>query len=613
MGRSFSGGISPNKGVRVSALNAQIQAHLLQQASLSGVVKGELIHSASLNAYTSLTTAYFLSASLNSNVSTLLTGLVSYWKLGGNSTDELAANSGTDTAMTYGAQYGRLGSGALLNGTSSFVNLGSSSNLNFTGAMSFAAWVKVPNATNYYMILTRGPSGGATYEFRYELTSGSLSFIAGAVQVTSVAPPLNCWHHVCFTRSAANAVLIYIDGVQQGSGTAAGTSLPSTATFLGKRADGYFLSGNIDDAGIWNRPLTLAEVQELYANGAGNAYPFLGKQPGTWTYTGSMIVRRGTAALTMLNTGKVLIAGGFNPTATQSECELYDPALGTWAATGSRVNARYGSNDILLPSGKVLSAGGYNAAYFATCELYDPVATTWATTGAMSTARYQAAVILLANGKVLAVGGENPITAVTELYTPGSGTWANTTGNMAVARQYPGVVLLPSGKVLAAGGNNASSVTVNTCELYDPTASTWSSTGAMSATRVAGNAILLQNGKVLIAGGTSGGTPVLTCELYDPTAGTWSSAGSITVGRDAAKLVQLNSGKVLLIGGRVPGTGYLSSVEMYDPVANSWSVVSSMSNSRGPYGVVLLASGQVLVAGGIYSAEYAYTAELYTP
>src|SRR5437867_1116503 len=105
---------------------------------------------------------------------------------------------------------------------------------------------------------------------------------------------------------------------------------------------------------------------------------------------------------------------------------------GTWSATGSLATGRYGATATLLPSGKVLVAGGYNAGPLASAELYDPVAGTWSATGSMATPRYAATATRLTNGKVLVAGGystSGPV-ASAELYDPTAGTWS-ATGSLA--------------------------------------------------------------------------------------------------------------------------------------------------------------------------------------
>src|SRR6476659_3847506 len=63
---------------------------------------------------------------------------------------------------------------------------------------------------------------------------------------------------------------------------------------------------------------------------------------GTWTVTGNMGTARGDHTATLLRSGKVLVAGGFNDAdGTLSSAELYDARTATWTATGNMGSARY--------------------------------------------------------------------------------------------------------------------------------------------------------------------------------------------------------------------------------------------------------------------------------
>src|SRR5437899_77303 len=55
---------------------------------------------------------------------------------------------------------------------------------------------------------------------------------------------------------------------------------------------------------------------------------------GGFIYTGSLTVARTGHTATLLNDGRVLVAGGTGP-AYLSSAELYDPSTGTFSATGA--------------------------------------------------------------------------------------------------------------------------------------------------------------------------------------------------------------------------------------------------------------------------------------
>src|SRR5690348_3864445 len=59
-------------------------------------------------------------------------GLVSYWKLDGNSTDSIDSNTGTDTAISYSAGNGLIIQGAGFNGSTSKILIPSQTVTNCT-------------------------------------------------------------------------------------------------------------------------------------------------------------------------------------------------------------------------------------------------------------------------------------------------------------------------------------------------------------------------------------------------------------------------------------------------------------------------------------------------
>jgi len=323
-------------------------------------------------------------------------------------------------------------------------------------------------------------------------------------------------------------------------------------------------------------------------------------QEGTFVPTGSLNTGRSSHTATLLNNGKVLVAGGTDSSnAHLASAELYDPATETFTLTGSMNTPRIGHTATLLNDGMVLVAGGDSAGV--TAELYDPTTGTFTSTGSMNTGRYALfTATLLNNGKVLIAGGQNAgavQVASAELYDPATGTFT-TTGSMNTARWGHTATSLKNGKVLVSGGYSSGE---NTAELYDPATGIFTPTGSMNQGRLNAAATLLNNGMVLVAGG---GGP--TAELYNAATGTFTFTGSMSYSRSLFTATLLNNGMVLVAG--------VAPAELYDPATGTFTLLAgSLSTATESHTATLLNTGMVLVAGG-YDTAHSVTsasAELY--
>jgi N-acetylneuraminic acid mutarotase len=333
-----------------------------------------------------------------------------------------------------------------------------------------------------------------------------------------------------------------------------------------------------------------------------------------WSSAGFMTVARADHTSTLLPSGKVLVATGYNGGYLTS-AELYDPATNTWSSTGSMATSHDSSPAILLASGKVLIPGGYNnGSATAVAEVYDPATRSWSSAGSLAAPRFGHTATRLASGKVLVTGGFNgSFLASTELYDPATNSWSPA-ASMTSVRYLHAATLLPSGKVLVSGGYGAGFFA--TAEVYDPATNSWSPAASMATVRYLHASTLLSSGKVLVVGGQYNyfNSHLATAEVYNPATNSWSPAGSLAVETSGHIATLLPSGKVLVAGGADNADNLLASVQLYDPATNSWSSTAALTTARAWSSATVLPSGHVLVSGGIGTGGgYLSSAELYTP
>lgn len=323
---------------------------------------------------------------------------------------------------------------------------------------------------------------------------------------------------------------------------------------------------------IWNSSEysdTPLDTAELYDPGIG-----------TWQYASnysasSSSIGATTGEAVVLITGKVLWPGSQSDVA-----ELYDPMTNTWTKTGALNTPRIFYQAIVLQSGKVLVAGGYagsSGTATPTAEVYDPTTGQWTATGTMTFDALNSSLVLLQSGKVLAFNGHFSNTNYTgaELYDPDAGTWTRT-GTMHAGHNQGTATLLPSGQVLVAGGidtNATSSASTSSTELFDPATGAWTLTGSLAQARNAHSAVLLPSGKVLVIGGyiANTGITLSSVESYDPASGLWSQAEPLHTARDDFSTTVLPSGVVLVAGGELgvspePNFSTSASTELYNDV-----------------------------------------------
>mgnify|MGYP000977552573 FL=1 len=216
---------------------------------------------------------------------------------------------------------------------------------------------------------------------------------------------------------------------------------------------------------------------------------------------------RATHRATLLESGKVLITGGFSDDRKSlSSSEIYNPKAETFFWGGKMNIARASHSSTLLTDGRVLIAGGYNGEYLDSAEIYDPKTADFTLVGKMTMPRSEHIAVLLTNGKVLLAGGVGTgwtFLADAEIFDPATNTFTKTE-SMTVARESHTATLLKDGTVLITGGHRGRRAAIEiykSAEIYNPQTGNFSVAADLTVKRHKHDAVLLDDGRVLIVGG----------------------------------------------------------------------------------------------------------------
>ena len=316
----------------------------------------------------------------------------------------------------------------------------------------------------------------------------------------------------------------------------------------------------------------------------------------TWSSTGAMSLVRMRATLTLLNSGKVLAAGGIGESQQFIDtCEVFDPLSESWSSTGSFNTARRGHTAIVLNNGNVLVVGGENA--YSSCEIFDPIAGQWTATNSLNNGRSYHTCTRLSDGNVVVIGGDGA-QPTCEIFDSSSMNWTNA-GTLNTGRGYHKAIGLSGDRVLVIGGGPEAGPTLSSCEIYDSIAKTSAFTGTMLHSRTSHTATALQNGKVFVTGGFDGVSNIAQCEEYDIATGSWTASVTMTRALRHQSACLLSGGKLLISGGMDDSTQIFSESTVFDPVAETLGTNRSFTNFAARHDSVRLLDSSVLEACGV--------------
>ncbi len=218
------------------------------------------------------------------------TGLVAWYPGEGNAVDNAGEYPGRPSpGLEYGE--GRIGQSSFyFDGVNDFVRVPNAAALN-TSMVTVEAWVKSDQTGPNQYILAKGADydRAASYGLYTGANGGLQFYIADATTVVQSGDAGSGvwdaeWHHVVGTYDG-KAVRLFVDGVEVGTGSptniAIDYAMGSTQDlyignygFTAGLSNTFAFRGLIDEPSIYDRALTAAQIQALYAN--GKAAPWAG-------------------------------------------------------------------------------------------------------------------------------------------------------------------------------------------------------------------------------------------------------------------------------------------------------------------------------------------------
>jgi uncharacterized repeat protein (TIGR03803 family) len=203
-------------------------------------------------------------------------GLISWWSGDGHAGDIQGSNNGTlqNGAMATGA--GKVGQAFSFDGVNDCVSVANHATLNGFSSATIDAWIKLNTVSGRQAIISKVPAG----EYYLLVNNGRLSFEndnlgAGAFTGATLLSA-NLWYHVAVTYDGVNTRL-YVNGVEDGNRAGVWSNANTQPLTIGQRGSNEdFFNGLIDEVEIFNRALSVVDIQSLYNAGSfGKCKPVL--------------------------------------------------------------------------------------------------------------------------------------------------------------------------------------------------------------------------------------------------------------------------------------------------------------------------------------------------
>ncbi len=180
-------------------------------------------------------------------------------------------HTGTIAGPTWTAQ-GRFGSALTFDGVNDWVTVNDANDLDFTTGLTVEAWV-FPTASgggSWRNVVIKERAGGEVYNLYANTDSNAPGMYVVPVSApnqpfdarATAALALNTWTHLAATYDGTT-LRLYVNGALAGSRAVASPLVTSTGVLRlgGNSVWGESFAGRIDEVRLYNRALTVAEIQ----------------------------------------------------------------------------------------------------------------------------------------------------------------------------------------------------------------------------------------------------------------------------------------------------------------------------------------------------------------
>lgn len=201
-------------------------------------------------------------------------GLVGYWFAGVHGTPPLGtvrdlSENGNDATCVGNAFIND--EGGQFDGSTAYINCGGDSAI--VGIVPFAvsAWIKTSASTRQMVAIQRSttnPDGQFSFEVN---TSGKVVFAVynggnGFSFASNKTVNDGDWHNVCLARINSTDAVMFIDGIEDNTGTGTAKSLLPVVMYIGRFTSEalFYFDGIISDFRLYNGLLTEDKFRQIY-------------------------------------------------------------------------------------------------------------------------------------------------------------------------------------------------------------------------------------------------------------------------------------------------------------------------------------------------------------